>query len=626
MVDYYRKYIEHPDYVPEGLEGQFDLRAGAGKGRIYRVSYQGRPLETTKPELQGAESRQLVQTLAHPNMWWRITAQRLLVERQDESALPSLRKLLLSAESPESRIHGLWSLEGLGGLEPDLLLEALVDEDPGVREHAVRLSEQVESASVRAKLLDLLEDPDDRVQFQLACTLGLLPEADSFPALTQILNRHQENRWFQIAVLTSAAENAGRWFQTIIRDRAYLSSDSEGKRELLSRITTILGARHLESEIATVLDFVTDATDAPSDWWRSASLAGLGLGLGQAGSSKLSLAPRTERSLFQLIGSPSPEVAEAALDLADLVRLANSQGLRRLIRDAVTTSESAPKGISRVNAVRIMALDPTESTIPVLDQLLGPQEPSEIQTAAAKSLLQQGHPQSVPLLLGKWKSYTEPVRKVVWEGFLAREDFLKELLESIADETVPAWTVSRPRANQLLQSADESVRRQAETLFADLSQNRQALIERYQPALSVKGTVSKGRDVFRQNCSRCHKLDEMGSEVGPDLADVIGRRPKGFFLTKVLDPNLNISPGYETYIIETRGGATVTGVIAQESPTSMILRREEGEEETVLRSSINSLRVSSVSTMPEGLEEEIDLKAMADLLEYLQRLGTPGPL
>ncbi len=420
VVDYYRKYIEHPDYVPEGLEGQFDLRAGAGKGRIYRVSYQGRPLETTKPELQGAESRQLVQTLAHPNMWWRITAQRLLVERQDESALPSLRKLLLSAESPESRIHGLWSLEGLGGLEPDLLLEALVDEDPGVREHAVRLSEQVESASVRAKLLDLLEDPDDRVQFQLACTLGLLPEADSFPALTQILNRHQENRWFQIAVLASAAENAGRWFQTIIRDRAYLSSDSEGKRELLSRITTILGARHLESEIATVLDFVTDPTDVPSDWWRSASLAGLGLGLGQAGASKLSLAPRTERSLFQLIGSPSPKVAEAALDLADLVRLANSRGLRRLIRDAVTTSESAAKGISRVNAVRIMALDPTESTIPVLDQLLGPQEPSEIQTAAAKSLLQQGHPQSVPLLLGKWKSYTEPVRKVVWEGFLAR--------------------------------------------------------------------------------------------------------------------------------------------------------------------------------------------------------------
>ncbi len=626
VVDYYRKYIEHPDYVPEGLEGQFDLRAGAGRGRIYRVLYEGTQLEPTKPELQFADSRQLAQTLAHANMWWRITAQRLLVERQAESALPHLRKLLQRADSPESRIHALWTLEGIGGLEPDLLLQALLDEDAGVREHAVRLSEQVESAFLKAKLLKLLDDPDDRVQFQLACTLGLLPEAESFPALTQILKQHQENRWFQVAVLTSAAENAQGWFQTLTGDRTFLSSESEGKRELLSRITHILGARQLETEIAAVLDFLVGTPKSPDDWWRAASLAGLGQGLGQAASSKFSLAPTAERDLFELIASSSPKIAEAALDLASRIQLIYSQPLRGLVKDAVAASARKPEIASRVNAVRIMALDPTESTIPVLDQLLDPREPSEIQTAAAKALLQQGHAKSVPFLLRKWKSYTEPVRKVVWEGFLGRKDFLKVLIESIRNETVPAWTVSRPRANQLLQSPDESVRRQAEALFADLSQDRQALIERYKPALSVQGKVSKGREVFRRNCSRCHRLDGMGNEVGPDLTDVIGRRPKGFFLTKVLDPNLNISPGYETYVIETRSGSTITGVVAQESPSSMILRREEGEEETVLRRSITSLRVSAVSTMPEGLEEEIDLKAMADLLQYLQRLGTPGPL
>ena len=153
-----------------------------------------------------------------------------------------------------------------------------------------------------------------------------------------------------------------------------------------------------------------------------------------------------------------------------------------------------------------------------------------------------------------------------------------------------------------------------------------SLIERYQSALSAKGSIPKGRKVFQENCSRCHRLDGMGSEVGPNLMDVIGRRPKKFFLTKVLDPNVNISPGYETYVIETQNGATVTGVIAQDSPTSVILRREEGEEETILRSSIATLRVSSVSTMPEGMEEDISLSEMADLLKYLQRLGTPGPL
>ena len=89
----------------------------------------------------------------------------------------------------------------------------------------------------------------------------------------------------------------------------------------------------------------------------------------------------------------------------------------------------------------------------------------------------------------------------------------------------------------------------------------------------------------------------MGSEVGPDLMDAV-RRPKKFFLAKILDPNLNISPGYETYVIETRSGATVTGVIARESPTSVTLRREEGEEETLLRSNIAALRVSASPPCP----------------------------
>ena len=232
----------------------------------------------------------------------------------------------------------------------------------------------------------------------------------------------------------------------------------------------------------------------------------------------------------------------------------------------------------------------------------------------------------VTLLLDKWRSYTEAVRKVVWDGLLARKAFMKTLLDGIGDETVPAWTVSRPRVNQLLQSPDDEIRRRAEILFRDLPHGRGHLIEQYQSALSVKGSIPSGKEVFRENCSRCHRLDGMGSEVGPDLMDVIGRRPKKFLLTKILDPNVNISPGYETYVIETENGATVTGVIVQDSPTSMMLRREEGEEETVLRRNIATLRVSSVSTMPEGLEENINLSEMTDLLEYLQRLATPGPL
>ena len=159
VVDYYRKYIEHPDYVPEDLEGQFDLRAGAGRGRIYRVVPEEGESDGT-PNLQAADSERLVEALSHSNLWWRITAQRLLVQRQDLSVVSALRDLAVSAARPEPRIHALWTLDGLGRLNADLIAQALDDGDARVREHAIRLSERFDSPRLAKKLLDLVEDPD----------------------------------------------------------------------------------------------------------------------------------------------------------------------------------------------------------------------------------------------------------------------------------------------------------------------------------------------------------------------------------------------------------------------------------------------------------------------------------
>ncbi len=624
VVDYYRKYVEHPDYVPEDLEGHFDLRAGAGRGRIYRVVPEKGEADET-PDLQAAESRRLVEALSHANMWWRITAQRLLVERQDQSVVPVLREHAVSADRPESRIHALRTLDGLGGLDADLTAQALGDGDARVREHAIRLSEQFDSPRLVKRLLDLVEDPDRRVQFQLACTLGLLPESQSFGPLTRLLARHPEDRWLQIAVLTSASENAGRWLRTVTRNGAFLVSETRGKEEFLVRLAAILGARQIETGITEVLRLAASATKLGDEWWRSALLAGLGQGLSQGAEARIHLSRSDERLLFRLMGSSSPAVAAAALNLTDRLLLSDSPRLRRLVETALENAKSHPDQAARVIAVRILGLDPAGAATRALEELLTPQVAPEVQVAAARSLLKTGTAEVVPFLLRNWGNITEPVRRAAWDGFLARKEFVSALLDGIQEKEVEVWTLGRPRINQLLESPDEEVRRRAEGLFGDLSDGREDLIERYKSALSAQGEVPRGREIFRENCSRCHLLDGMGSEVGPDLLDVT-RRPKKFFLAKILDPNLNIAPGYETYVIETRSGATVSGVIAQESPTSVTLRREEGEEETLLRSNIATLRVSSVSNMPEGLEEDIDPAAMADLLEYLQRLSTPGPM
>lgn len=624
VVDYYRKYVEHPDYVPEDLEGRFDLRAGAGRGRIYRVVPEKGKTDR-KPGLQDADSGRLLEALSHANMWWRITAQRLLVERQDQRVVPTLRKLAVSAGRPVSRIHALWTLDGLGRLDPELIARALGDPDAMVREHAIRLSEQFDSPRLVKRLLAMAGDPDRRVQFQLACTLGLLPEAQSFGPLSRLLARHPEDPWLQTAILTSASENAGRWLRTVTGNGDFLASESRGKEEFLVRTAAILGARQAESGISEVLNLAAADANPGGEWWRRALLSGLGQGLSQGAEARVRLSRSGERLLFRLIRSPAPTVAAAALDLADRVMLADTPRLRRLVETALERLQGRADEAARVIAVRILGLDPSDAATRALEGMMTPLEAPRVQVAAARSLLRTESAEVVPFLLRNWGRLTEPVRRAAWDGLLARKEFVNALLDGIREKKFEAWTLSRSRINQLLESPDEEIRRRAEGLFGDLSQGRRDLIERYRSALSSPGEVARGRAVFRETCSRCHVLDGMGSEVGPDLMDVV-RRPRKFFLTKILDPNLNIAPGYETYVIETRSGATVTGVIARESPTSVTLRREEGEEETLLRSNIAALRVSNVSTMPEGLEDEIDPAAMADLLEYLQRLSTPGPM
>jgi putative heme-binding domain-containing protein len=92
-------------------------------------------------------------------------------------------------------------------------------------------------------------------------------------------------------------------------------------------------------------------------------------------------------------------------------------------------------------------------------------------------------------------------------------------------------------------------------------------------------------------------------------------------LGNILDPNANIVPGYEEYMIQTTDGRLITGIIAGQDATSVTLGRRKGEKDTVMRSDIAEMRVLTVSAMPENLEEGINLDQMADLLEFLKAAG-----
>src|SRR5205814_7218436 len=136
VVDFYREVIETPLSLPEDIKKRLNLES-RGRGRIWRVVPEDfqRP---KPPALRRATTEELVHHLANANRWWRINAQRLLVERQDRAAIPSLRQLARTAASAQARVHALWTLQGLNALEIPEVERALADTEASVREQALR--------------------------------------------------------------------------------------------------------------------------------------------------------------------------------------------------------------------------------------------------------------------------------------------------------------------------------------------------------------------------------------------------------------------------------------------------------------------------------------------------------
>ena len=147
---------------------------------------------------------------------------------------------------------------------------------------------------------------------------------------------------------------------------------------------------------------------------------------------------------------------------------------------------------------------------------------------------------------------------------------------------------------------------------------RSEALARYQAALKLVGDERRGAAVFARNCQTCHQRQGQGHRVGPDLSGIAGRAPDAL-LIDILDPNREVAPDFVTLSLATTRGQVVSGLLVEETATTLKLRRAEGVEETILRSEIDELRSTGRSLMPEGLEQSISLQEMADLIAFLRQ-------
>ena len=139
VVDMYRFVIEHPRWIPPEDLAKLDVRAGATMGRIYRIRPRDRE-PRPMPRLDKLDTAGLVAALDSPNGWQRDLAGQLLLWKNETNAAEPLARLAATSSRPETRLHALVVLDGLGKLTPAMVQQALADAHPGVRRVAVRLA------------------------------------------------------------------------------------------------------------------------------------------------------------------------------------------------------------------------------------------------------------------------------------------------------------------------------------------------------------------------------------------------------------------------------------------------------------------------------------------------------
>ncbi|MEM6472918.1 MAG: GDSL-type esterase/lipase family protein, partial [Planctomycetota bacterium] len=154
----------------------------------------------------------------------------------------------------------------------------------------------------------------------------------------------------------------------------------------------------------------------------------------------------------------------------------------------------------------------------------------------------------------------------------------------------------------------------ADDVEADENERRSAISQ----LASLRGGNSKrGEAVYKQVCSACHQVGELGKAFGPNLSDIGMRMKKSKIIESIVMPNAEISKGYETVNVLTIDGDVYNGFVLESTDDTLSLGIANGKRVDIPVDDIEVEKPMKASSMPEGLAKQIAPIEFLDLIEFL---------
>lgn len=251
VLDWYNFIVQH-NPTPTRDRGGYDAVNGPGnayenplrdktRGRIWRVVHQDAS-EARYPKLNRDNIRGLVEALSNDNIFWRMTAQRLIVESGNQEILPRLFRIVRATDSNSPAApHALWCIDGLGAIKPgseaiEVVSDALKHSDPAVRKAAIQILSAVRWTETEVMNSGILDDPDPNTRLTAFLSLTRMsPSRQVGEKLYEISKEEnvRNDNWLAKAVYIAAAIHRDGFIQALHVDQPDFDPSAVSvKREL----------------------------------------------------------------------------------------------------------------------------------------------------------------------------------------------------------------------------------------------------------------------------------------------------------------------------------------------------------------------------------------------------------
>jgi putative membrane-bound dehydrogenase-like protein len=606
ILDFYNQAVIHNDTRgPDHNKVNAAVRPDRDHyfGRVWRLDHR-QAQALTVPDLTRAPAAERARALAHPSSHVRLTASRLLAESGQGAA--EVAALWEKADA-STRIAALWTLHRLGGLPAALLTAALGDADAHVRRNAALVIEAGAAAPGDA-LQSRLTDAEASVRLAALRALAATELADSAAQALVAAWPRLDDDFQRSAAVGAATRNPSAVIGAALNRRdpglvALVDTLVQGIGErhdavAAGRLVESLAARAEEAGALerSILDTLARSLKQTPPASPSLTAALRKLLAGPASGSALPLAARWDAG-----GELKAEVSRLAIGLRETLTGGGADAAR-------LTAARSLLGLRSADAAALAT---------VAGQLGGPASPA-LQKDLVIALGETQEDAVGGLLTGAFAKLPAAAQVAAFDTLLQRAEWATALLNALQAKTVEAALLGPADLHRLRTHPNREVAQRAGPILDALrspdAARKDEVIARYLPEMGKPANLANGRTLFMAACATCHKLGDLGADIGPALTGMGAHGPSELLL-HVIDPNREVDPSFVTWNIETRDGNSYAGVIARENPSAVVLRSLAGEQE-IRTADIKSRVNTGKSLMPEGLEA-LGAEALRDILAFM---------